>query len=238
MVEADETAHESFLSLLGVSGERGEALLLRVSPNPDQDEPPSLGGRAMAATPSTMPPLGITAPEFNLPDFEGKEWSLGDFTRKEALLVAFICKHCPFVVHIRQEFSAFAREYQEKGLAVVAIASNDTAQYPQDGPQGMAEEAREGGYAFPYLFDENQEVAKAYRAACTPDFFLYDREMKLVYRGQFDDSRPGNDLPVTGRDLRAAADAVLAGKPVSEDQRSSIGCNIKWKPGNAPDYFG
>lgn len=192
----------------------------------------------MAATPSTMPPLGVQAPDFTLPDAHGKEHSLSDFRDAPALLVAFICAHCPFVIHIRREFAGFAREYQDKGLAVVAIASNDLTQYPQDGPQGMAQEAEEAGYTFPYLFDETQEVAKAYRAACTPDLFLFDGSRNLVYRGQFDDSRPGNGIPVTGRDLRAAADAVLEGDPVPEDQRSSIGCNIKWKPGNAPDYFG
>ena len=192
----------------------------------------------MAATPSTMPPLGKIAPDFTLPDHEGKATSLGDFSDAPALLVAFICYHCPFVIHIRQALGAFAREYREKGLAVVAIQSNDVEQYPQDGPQGMAKEIEEGGYTFPYLFDETQEVAKAYRAACTPDLFLFDRGRALVYRGQFDDSRPGNDVPVTGKDLRAAVDAVLAGRAVPEDQRSSIGCNIKWKPGNAPDYFG
>lgn len=192
----------------------------------------------MAATPSTMPPLGMQAPDFTLPDAHGKEHSLSDFRDAPALLVAFICAHCPFVIHIRREFAGFAREYQDKGLAVVAIASNDLTQYPQDGPQGMAQEAEEAGYTFPYLFDETQEVAKAYRAACTPDLFLFDGSRNLVYRGQFDDSRPGNGIPVTGRDLRAAADAVLEGNPVPEDQRSSIGCNIKWKPGNAPDYFG
>ena len=154
------------------------------------------------------------------------------------LLVAFVCAHCPFVIHIRNEFSSFAREYQEKGLSVVAIVANDVDQYPQDGPDGMLKEAAEAGYSFPYLLDETQEVAKAYRAACTPDFFLFNEERKLAYRGQFDGSRPGGDVPTTGRDLRAAADAVLAGMPVSEEQRSSIGCNIKWKPGNAPDYFG
>lgn len=192
----------------------------------------------MAATPSTMPPLGVQAPDFTLPDAHGKEHSLSDFRDAPALLVAFICAHCPFVIHIRREFAGFAREYQDKGLAVVAIASNDLTQYPQDGPQGMAQEAEEAGYTFPYLFDETQEVAKAYRAACTPDLFLFDGSRNLVYRGQFDDSRPGNGIPVTGRDLRAAADAVLEGNPVPEDQRSSIGCNIKWKPGNAPDHFG
>ena len=192
----------------------------------------------MAATPSTMAPLGMIAPDFSLPDHQGRSWSLSDFREAPALLVAFICHHCPYVAHLREAFGAFAREYQEKGLSVVAIAANDLGQYPQDGPEGMATEIREGGYPFPYLFDESQEVAKAYRAACTPDWFLFDGERKLVYRGQFDDSRPGNDLPVTGTDLRAAVDAVLDGRPVPEEQRSSIGCNIKWKPGNAPDYFG
>lgn len=192
----------------------------------------------MAATPSTMPSLGMPAPDFTLPDASGKPFSLSDFSESEGLLVAFICAHCPFVVHIRRAFGAFAREYQEKGLAVVAIVANDLAQYPQDGPEGMKKEAEEGGYTFPYLLDESQQVAKAYRAACTPDFFLFDAERKLAYRGQFDGSRPGNDVPVTGEDLRAAADAVLAGEPVPAEQRSSIGCNIKWKPGNEPEYFG
>ena len=185
-----------------------------------------------------MPPLGMRAPDFSLPDHEGEVRSLGDFADAPALLVAFICYHCPFVVHIRQAFSSFATEYREKGLAVVAIAANDVGQYPEDGPEGMAKEIAEAGYSIPYLFNETQEVAKAYRAACTPDLFLFDGNRALVYRGQFDGSRPGNGLPVTGVDLRAAVDAVLAGIPVPADQRSSIGCNIKWKPGNAPDYFG
>ena len=192
----------------------------------------------MAATASTMPPLGMNAPDFTLPDASGKEHSLNDFDGSKGLLVTFICAHCPFVVHIRKEFGAFGREYQERGLGVVAIVSNDLLQHPQDGPEGMVKESEEGGYTFPYLLDETQEVAKAYQAACTPDFFLFDGNRKLVYRGQFDESRPGNGLPVTGEELRAAADAVLAGEAVPEDQRSSIGCNIKWKPGNAPDYFG
>ncbi len=192
----------------------------------------------MAETPSTMPPLGMQAPDFTLPDAYGKEYYLSDLREAPALLVAFICCHCPYVIHIRKELAAFAREYQERGLAVVAIASNDVAQYPQDGPEGMAREAEEAGYTFPYLHDESQEVAKAYQAACTPDLFLFDGEEKLVYRGQFDESRPGSEIPVTGKDLRAAADAVLEGRPVPEEQRSSMGCNIKWKPGNAPDYFG
>ncbi len=191
----------------------------------------------MAVTPSTMLPLGTPAPDFTLPDAEGRTVSLSDL-QGPALLVAFICYHCPFVAHIRKEFGSFAREYQEKGLSVVAIVSNDLEQYPQDGPAGVRAEAEEGGYTFPYLLDETQEVAKAYEAACTPDFFLFDGDRKLVYRGQFDGSRPGNGVPVTGQDLRAAVDALLAGRQVSEDQRTSIGCNIKWKPGNAPEYFG
>ena len=192
----------------------------------------------MAATPSTMPPLGMSAPDFCLPDHQGHMSSLGDFGEAPALLVAFICAHCPFVIHIRQEFGALAREYRKKGLAVVAIVSNDLDNYPQDGPGGMAKEIQEGGYQFPYLVDETQETAKAFRAACTPDFFLFDGERKLVYRGQFDDSRPGNGIPVTGKDLRGAVDSLLAGDPIPEEQKSSIGCNIKWKKGNEPDYFG
>jgi thiol-disulfide isomerase/thioredoxin len=173
-----------------------------------------------------------------LPDANGREYTLDDFAGTSGLLVTFICSHCPFVVHIRQALGAFGREYREKGLSMVAITSNDLAKYPQDGPEGMRKEAEEGAYTFPYLLDSTQDVAKAYRAACTPDFFLFDADRKLVYRGQFDGSRPGNDVPVTGEDLRAAADAVLAGDPVPEEQRSSVGCNIKWKPGNEPDYFG
>jgi peroxiredoxin len=180
----------------------------------------------------------MTAPAFTLPDARGRTHSLADFADSKGLLVAFICPHCPFVVHIRKELGAFGREYLGRGLGMVGISSNDLAQYPQDGPEGMLKEAEEGGYTFPYLLDEDQAVAKAYRAACTPDFFLFNGEMKLVYRGQFDSSRPGNEVPVTGEDLRTAAEAVLRGEEVSEDQRASIGCNIKWKPGNAPDYFG
>jgi len=175
---------------------------------------------------------------FRLRDALGTEHSLADFDGSKGLLVAFICAHCPFVIHIRREFGAFADEYLDRGLAVVAIVSNDLALYPQDGPEGMLKEAEEGGYNFPYLIDESQEVAKAFRAACTPDFFLFDGGMKLAYRGQFDGSRPGNEIPVTGEDLRAAAEAVLVGGPVLENQRSSIGCNIKWREGNAPGYFG
>jgi len=191
----------------------------------------------MAETPSTMLPLGTPAPDFCLPDTSGKMVSLRDFENAPALLVMFICNHCPFVKHIRKALADFAREYQAKGLAIVGINSNDVVKYPEDSPEKMAEEVRDAGYVFPYLFDETQEVAKAYRAACTPDFFLFDRDRRLVYRGQFDDSRPSNDRPVTGADLRVAVDAVLEGRPVSPDQKPSIGCNIKWKPGNEPDYF-
>ena len=192
----------------------------------------------MARTPSTMLALGTSAPHFDLPDFDGRHHTLDDFAASRALLVAFICNHCPFVKHMRAEFAAFAREYAARGLAVVAIVSNDLDVYPQDGPDAMREEARSLGYVFPYLVDADQQTAKAYRAACTPDFFLFDASRHLVYRGQFDDSRPGSDRPVTGADLRLAVDAVLADKPVDADQRPSLGCNIKWKPGNEPDYYG
>ncbi|MFA5531812.1 MAG: thioredoxin family protein [Thiohalomonadaceae bacterium] len=191
----------------------------------------------MALTPSTMLPLGTAAPDFRLTDtVSGRPMSLADVADGRALLVAFICNHCPYVKHIADVFAAFAREYQPKGLRVVAISANDPGHRAEDGPEFMAEEAHNRGYVFPYLFDEDQRVAKAYRAACTPDLFLFDGERKLVYRGQFDDSRPGNNIPVTGRDMRAAVDAVLAGQPVPEDQKPSIGCNIKWKSGNEPDY--
>ena len=160
-----------------------------------------------------------------------------DFQNAAALLVAFICPHCPYVKHIRQEFARFAQEYQAQGLAIVAITSNDTRQVPEDGPAGMKSESASAGYTFPYLFDESQHVAKAFRAACTPDLFLFDRHHRLVYRGQFDESRPSKDAPVTGADLRAAADRVLAGLAVPVDQKPSIGCNVKWKPGNEPAYF-
>lgn len=191
----------------------------------------------MPETPSTMLDLGTTLPSFSLPDFNGRTVSDADFKGSKALLVAFICKHCPFVRHIRQEFSRFAKEYQAKGLGIVAIASNDTTEFPEDGPEGMKEEAAEAGYTFPYLFDEKQKVAQAFRAACTPDLFLFDDSRRLAYRGQFDGSRPKNDVPVTGADLRAAADAVLAGNTAPAVQKPSIGCNIKWSPGNAPEYF-
>ena len=187
-------------------------------------------------TASTMLPLGTPAPDFRLPDPGGRTVSLDDFQQASALLVAFICNHCPYVQHIRRGLAAFAREYQAKGLAIVGINSNDAGEYPEDGPQKMVDEVKAAGYVFPYLYDETQAVAKAYRAACTPDLFLFDRSRALVYRGQFDDSRPGNGVPVTGKDLRAAADAALAGRPIPAAQKPSMGCNIKWKAGNEPEY--
>lgn len=192
----------------------------------------------MAQTESTMAALGMVAPDFALPDTGGRRVVLEDFAGAPGLLVVFMCNHCPFVIHLREEFARSVKRYQEKGLAVVAISSNDVEGFPQDGPELMARQVEEFGYSFPYLFDETQSVAKAYTAACTPDFFLFDNERRLVYRGQFDGSRPGNDLPVTGADLGAAVEALLEGNPISVDQRPSIGCNIKWKAGNEPDYFG
>ncbi|MGC3981059.1 MAG: thioredoxin family protein [Steroidobacteraceae bacterium] len=190
----------------------------------------------MAAKESTMLALGTAAPAFTLPDFNGKQHSLSDFKSAKGLVVAFICSHCPFVKHVRGEFARFAREYQAKGLAVVAIVSNDLEAYPQDGPAGMKEEAEIVGYSFPYLVDATQKVAQDYQAACTPDFYLFDGQQKLFYRGQFDASRPKNAIPVTGADLRAAADALLAGQSAAGEQLPSIGCNIKWKAGNEPFY--
>jgi peroxiredoxin len=191
----------------------------------------------MARTPSTMLPLGTVAPDFRLPDTEGNFVSLKDYKNSPALLVIFMCNHCPFVKHIIDDLVDLIPEYQAKGLAVLAINSNDVESYPEDRPEKMAELAREKEFTFPYLYDETQKAAKAYHAACTPDFFLFDAERKLVYRGQMDDSRPGNDVPVTGDDLRIALDAVLESKDVPIEQRPSIGCNIKWKQGNEPDYF-
>jgi peroxiredoxin len=188
----------------------------------------------MALTPSTMPALGTPAPAFSLPDTDGRTVSLSDFARHRALVVTFICNHCPYVQHIRHDLARFAKEYQAKGAAIVGISSNDVAAYPDDSPGKMAEEKRAIGYTFPYLFDATQEVARAYRAACTPDFFVYGPERRLLYRGQYDGSRPGNGVPVSGADLGAALDAVLAGRPATADQRPSMGCNIKWKPGTAP----
>jgi len=183
--------------------------------------------------------LGTLAPDFALPDtVSGKKMTLADFSATKGLLVIFMCNHCPYVKHIADALAAFARDYQVRGLAVVGISSNDANYRAEDGPSLMAEEAKLRGYTFPYLYDESQSVAKAYRAACTPDLFLFDGERRLVYRGQFDGSRPKNDVPVTGCDLRAAADALLAGRAIPAEQTPSIGCNIKWKPGNEPDYFG
>jgi len=184
-----------------------------------------------------MLPLGTTAPDFKLPDTNGKTVALADFQDKAVLLVLFICNHCPYVKHIRAGLAQLARDYLPRGVAIFGINSNDVANYPDDSPAKMREEVKSAGYLFPYLYDENQAVAKAYRAACTPDIYLFDKNRKLVYRGQFDDSRPGNGIPVTGKDLRAALDAALAGKPLSPNQTASVGCNIKWKAGNEPDYF-
>jgi peroxiredoxin len=191
----------------------------------------------MVAVNSTMLPLGTKAPDFRLPDPRGEVKSLADFENAPALLVVFMCNHCPYVKHIRDGLAKLARDYAAHGVAVVGINSNDVANYPADSPANMAAEAKSAGYVFPYLYDETQAVAKAYRAACTPDLYLFDKEQRLAYRGQFDDSRPGNGVAVTGKDLRAALDAVLAGKPVPPTQKPSVGCNIKWKPGNEPDYF-
>ena len=191
----------------------------------------------MPETPSTMLDLGTPLPSFSLPDFNGRVVSDADFKGSQALLVAFICKHCPFVRHIRSEFARFAKEYEARGLKVVAIMSNSIEEFPEDGPEGMKQETEEAGYVFPYLFDKDQNVAKLFKAACTPDLFLFDSNRRLAYRGQFDGSRPKNNVPVNGADLRAAADAVLAGKAPSETQRPSMGCNIKWYPGNEPAYF-
>jgi peroxiredoxin len=190
----------------------------------------------MALTPSTMLELGTQLPPFRLPDPQGRMVGSDDFADSPALLVAFICNHCPYVKHLRRELAQFARDYQKSGLAMVAINANDVSNYPDDSPAKMAEEIEEVGYVFPYLYDETQEVAKAYRAACTPEFYLFDADRRLVYRGQFDDSRPESGRPVTGADLRSAVDAVLAGKSVDPEQTPGIGCNIKWKPGKEPDY--
>lgn len=192
----------------------------------------------MVATNSTMLPLGTEAPDFHLPDPSGKVFHLSDFQKAKGLVVVFMCNHCPYVKHLRAGLAQLARDYQPCGIDIVGINSNDIDNYPADSPVKMAEEARSAGYIFPYLYDATQSVARAYRAACTPDFYLFDQDQRLVYRGQFDESRPGNAIPVTGKDLRNAIDALLAGKPVAPAQKSSLGCNIKWKPGNAPEYFG
>lgn len=192
----------------------------------------------MSLTPSTMLPLQTSAAPFTLTDVTtGKQVRLNDFDGTKGLLVTFISRHCPYVQHIKKELAKLGRDYAGKPLAIVAIASNDVANYPDDAPDQLNAMAAEEGFNFPILYDESQAVAKAYTAACTPDFFLFDTQRKLVYRGQLDDSRPGNNKPVTGKDLRAAIDAVLANRPVSPDQRPATGCNIKWQSGNAPAYF-
>ncbi len=192
----------------------------------------------MVATPSTMLPLGTTIPQFSLPNaVDGRLVTPGDFRDNRALLVMFICNHCPFVKHVKDEIRRLAKTYLPKGVGIVAINSNDVDKYPQDGPAEMKTLALAEHWEFPFLFDETQEVAKSFHAACTPDFFVFDREHKLRYRGQLDDSRPGNTFPLDGRDLRAALDAVLVDREVDEDQSPSVGCNIKWKPGNEPEYF-
>ncbi len=192
----------------------------------------------MASTESTMLELGTGAPDFELPDTDGKLRRLQDFAASKALLVAFICNHCPYVVRIADSLASFAREYEPKGLAMVAINANDVENYPEDSPEKMRAEVSLRGYTFPYLFDESQAVAKAYMAACTPDFFLFDADRKLVYRGQFDAARPRNQAAADGKDMRAAVDTVLAGETISGEQLASMGCNIKWKAGNEPNYYG
>lgn len=184
-----------------------------------------------------MLPLGTPAPPFALPDTEGRTVSLHEQTGAP-LLVMFLCNHCPYVKHVRAELARLGRQYESRGVKIVAIMSNDVERYPADSPAAMRRERQDAGWSFPYLLDGTQEVARAYRAACTPDFFLFDAGHRLAYRGQLDDSRPGNDVPVTGRDLRAALDAVLEGRSPAEEQTPSIGCNVKWKPGNEPSYFG
>jgi peroxiredoxin len=192
----------------------------------------------MAATPSTMLDLGTKAPEFALPDVVSDNTvSLTSFEGKRALLVMFICHHCPFVKHIKSELAQLGRDYAAKGVGIVAISSNDPAVSGDDSPEGLRRMATEWGFNFPVCYDETQVVAKSYAAACTPDFFVFDGDHKLAYRGQLDDSRPSNGKPVTGADLRGAIDALLGGRPVNQDQRASLGCNIKWKPGNEPAYY-
>lgn len=191
----------------------------------------------MAETPSTMIPLGTEAPEFCLPSPDGKWVALSDFHSCTGLVVVFMCNHCPYVQMLRESISEFARECQTSGIGFVAISSNNAEKYPDDSPEKMGEEISAFGYQFPYLYDEDQSVARAYKAACTPDFYLFDGQMKLVYRGQYDDARPGNGVEVTGKDLKAAVTALKNQLPVPTAQKPSIGCNIKWKAGNEPDYF-
>jgi peroxiredoxin len=191
----------------------------------------------MVRTPSTMLPLGTRAPDFTLPNVDGRLVSLASAAGPKGTLVMFICNHCPFVKHVADQLAALGRDVMPQGIGIVAISANDVATHPADSPEQMVREAEERGYPFPYLYDATQEVAKAYHAACTPDFFLFDGARSLVYRGQLDASRPGNDVSVTGADLRAAIEAVVAGRRPAENQTPSIGCNIKWKPGNEPGYF-
>jgi len=189
----------------------------------------------MARTPSYMLELGTKLPAFNLPDTDGKKISDQGFLGKP-LLVMFICNHCPFVIHVRKQLASLGIDYMPRGLGIVAINSNDVATHPDDSPEKMKEERKNAGYLFPYLYDESQQVAKAFKAACTPDLYLFDNNHQLAYRGQLDDSRPSNQTPVTGADLRAAIEAVLSGSRVPSEQKPSLGCNIKWKIGNEPKY--
>ena len=191
----------------------------------------------MVRTASVMLPLGTEAPDFQLPDYDGRIVSRDDFRGKRGLLVIFMCNHCPYVKHVAPELARIADEYQARDIAFVGISSNDIASHPEDSPEMMKAEAAAQGYHFPYLFDETQNIAQKYRAACTPDFFLFDQDLRLVYRGQLDETRPKQGSQPHGKDLRAALDALLAGKPQPQPQRPSIGCNIKWKPGNEPEYF-
>ncbi|MGB3210725.1 MAG: thioredoxin family protein [Desulforhopalus sp.] len=192
----------------------------------------------MVLTPSTMQELGLQAPDFTLADPSGKPYSLGDMSINKGLLVIFMCNHCPYVIHIREKLVEKIRDYQEQGVTVIAINSNDFTAHPDDSPEKMTHDSTTYDYTFPYLVDEQQDVAKAYGAACTPDLFLFDAEKKLVYRGQFDSARPGNNEPVTGADLTSAVERLIGGRQISVEQRPSMGCNIKWKPGNEPEYFG
>lgn len=191
----------------------------------------------MALTPSTMLALGTTAPDFSLPEVvSGETISLARFAKKKALLVMFICRHCPYVQHVKEELARLGKDYADQEVGIVALSSNDASNYPDDRPEKLKEMAEELGFVFPFCYDETQKVAKAYAASCTPDFFLFGHDRKLIYRGQLDDSRPGNGKPVTGRDLRNAIDAVLSGRPVNPNQRPSMGCNIKWRRGQEPVY--
>ena len=191
----------------------------------------------MVRTPSTMLPLGSPAPDFQLPNVDGRVVSYADAAGEKGTVVMFICNHCPFVKHVADQLATLGRDAMPRGIGVIAISSNDVSAHPADSPEQMVAEADERGYAFPYLYDETQEVAKAYQAACTPDFYLLDAEGRLVYRGQLDASRPGSEVPVTGSDLRGAIDRLLAGRPPAAEQIPSLGCNIKWKAGNEPAYF-